>query len=201
MREVTVGELRDIINGIVTCQPVSADIVVDPRWRYKNHPEGIKKHETMSGLIGFRYANSVNNQLGREDKPLDFQPQARKWGTLEGNLVYHKEKVYLQFKVQSCSTPVYMDGDTVVPKSQIEDALRASRKPHTQSNLDKEVVVRDVNLDNIKCIRMLGEEYNVVQVHTVEYERQLEEERIAAEEEEARLDAMPVDPDGIGGLF
>lgn len=159
MQNITVNQAVDLVQS-VKCTAVSLDIETEPKMRVTENPFiGVKKINTISGLIGFIYENSCNNQLGREDKPQDFVPQARKWGVLDGNVVRHDGKVYVQIKVQASDTPVYMLNGRIIDKGELTPFLVVSKKPHTQDNLEKQVVVRDVNMDNVRAIRMLGEEY------------------------------------------
>ena len=170
MQNITVDQAVELVQG-VKCTAVSLDIETEPKMRVTGNPFlGVKKINAISGLIGFIYQNSCNNQLNREDKEQDFVPQPRKWGVLDGNLVRHDGKIYVQIKVQSSDTPVYMLNGRRIDKSELTPFLVVSKKPHTQDNMDKEVVVRDVNMDNIRAIRMLGEEYIIGGV--VEQERE-----------------------------
>jgi hypothetical protein len=162
-KHVTVAQLQEEINKVVSCQPVSVDICTEPKMRKTGNPYmGVKKEVTINGLMGFNYGNSVNNQLGREDKEMNFTPEARKWGELRGNLVFHKDKVYLQVKAQSSSTPVYTLNEEIIEKAILDPFLVVSTKPHTQEDVDKEIVVRDITLENIRAMRMLGNEYVIV---------------------------------------
>ena len=164
MQTITTQELVEEINKVVSCQPVSVDIITEPKMRKTDNPYlGTKKSVTINGLIGFNYSNSVNNQLGREDKEMTFVPQPRKWGVLNGNLVYHKEEIYLQIKAQSSSIPVFSLNGQLIDKSVVEPFLYEHTKPHTQDGIDKEIAVRDININNILSIRMLGEEYVIVE--------------------------------------
>jgi hypothetical protein len=154
----------------------------EPRMRKTGNPYygDITKSCTVSGLIGFIYGNSVNNQLGREDKTMDFSPEPRKWGRRDGCLVRHKGKVYLEIKAQSSSTPVYRHGGEPIAYALVEPFIYKSGKPHTQAALDGEVVVRDVNICNIRAIRMLvkGNEY-VVAEEIIDAEREVAQEEAA----------------------
>ena len=165
MREVTTRELREIIDRISGSTAVSLDIETEPRMRKSGNPflnNGVKKDVTLNGLIGFFYGNAVNNQLGREDKELNFKPQPRKWGERVGHVVEHKGNVYLEVKVQGSSRPTYhIDGETV-DVEELRPFLYASRKPHTQDELDEQIILRDVKLSNILRIRMLNEEFVIV---------------------------------------
>ena len=100
--------------------------------------------------------------MAREGKETTFESQGRAWGERENNLITHKGNYYVQIKVQGSSDPVFRFDGVEIGKDKLEPFLQESHKPHTQEALEKEVVVRDVNLDNIKAIRIAGEELLVV---------------------------------------
>ena len=55
--------------------------------------ESIGKINVVSGLLGISYGNAVNNQLGREDKSMTFNPQEHKWFRyIEGSRVIGTNK-------------------------------------------------------------------------------------------------------------
>jgi hypothetical protein len=148
----------------------------------KSNPfNGATKRNTINGQIGFYYGNAVNNELGREDKAMDFRPQMAKWQkpTDSRNLVTNAEgsKLYVYIRVLSSGTPQYfMQGDEV-SRETIAPYLPEHKTPHTQENLDKEVVVRCFSLENILSIKMLKDEYRLV-------ERLTEQEKVAVEQEQ-----------------
>jgi len=173
MQVITSDRLRDMIAGLKACTAISIETETEPKLLKKGRDTGepcpyeaIGKIGVMAGLIGVDYSKSVNNQLGREDKNLDFVPHERKWGELMENrmLVRHTNKqgetnYYLQIFVKTADTPIYVWGRTEVQKSEIEEYLPKKSDPKTQDALDKKVVLRDINLNNIRMIRILGEEY------------------------------------------
>lgn len=164
---MNVGTLKETIEGIKTAVPVSIELISTPSkssMRITNNPyRYAKKIVTINGMIGMSYGNGVNNQLGREDKPMDFEAQKPLWMEHHGrNLGRNKagDRYYLPIKVQSSTQPVYLcDGIDVTDK--VQPFLRKSSKPHTQAGLDNEVVWRIPALDNIHKIRMLGGEFTI----------------------------------------
>lgn len=165
MKTIAKQDLVTLINSVTGASFVSVDITSEPRMRKTDNPyvDAIKV-VTLSGQINFDYANAVNNQLKREGNTTagTFTAQARAWGTREGNWITHNGNHYLTVKVQSSSDPIFVFEGKQVDKAVLEPFLTTSKKPHTQAELDKEVIVRDVKLDSIKVIRALGEEYTVV---------------------------------------
>lgn len=164
MKKITKTELATIIkasNGAATF--ISVDIETDPRMTKSNNPYvGAIKRVTLNGVINFDYTNSVNNQLQREGKDTDFVSKPRVWGTWDGNLITHNGEYYLNMKVDSSSDSIYVFNGTAIDSTLVKPFLPKSSKPHTQAELDKEVVVRDVKFDSIKKIRAFGEEYVIV---------------------------------------
>jgi len=161
------GLITDAVNGTTA---VSCDCITPVRMvkkhRISKEPNpylGAIKTQTKNGLIGFDYSNSVNNQANREDKESrDSKPRA--WGVLSPNriFVYHKENVYLQLKVQSVSNTEYtLDGETI-PYEAIKPYLSGLNKSSTQIDLEKEIVVNDIKLINIKEMRILGNDIKLV---------------------------------------
>lgn len=166
MQYVSRQELVETIKTVKTSSAVSilAETEVDAN-KTGNPFHGATKVNTMAGLIGFDYSNSVNNELGREDKPMDFRAQSHKWAvpTDSRNLVTNKDatKLYLRMKVQSSGTPRYfLDGEEISQEA-IAPFLKEHKTPHTQDNLDKEIVVRMIKVENILSMKILKEEYRV----------------------------------------
>jgi hypothetical protein len=172
MKHINKTELQEILESIISCQPVSANVVTIPSMNKTGNPfyGRVTKSSTVNGLIGFFYGNSMNNQLGREGKEANFTPEPRKWGVRNGVLVRHKDKVYVEVKVQSVSETVYRLDGQVIDKAVLGDWVKARTAPHTQNELDKKIILADYNLENIYAIRMLGEQYEIVE-HVADAEK------------------------------
>lgn len=128
--------------------------------------KGLIKQETLSGLIGYKYANSVNNLAEKEGK------EARKakphpWGDMDPHSLFRIHRTnnnhYLSMKVQSATVHGYFLPDgTEVPKEALTPFLPVKGKSSTQADLDGEVIARDFSLVNIKTIRMLGQTLELI---------------------------------------
>jgi len=171
-KEVSRQELVDIIKSVKTSTFVSifAETEVDMN-KTGNPYYGATKVNRLAGQIGFDYENAANNQLGREDKPLDFVQQPHKWAVALSdtrNLVTNRAgtMLYLRLKVTSAETPSYFLNGEPVSAEAIAPYLKEHRKPNTQENLDKEIVVRMVKIPNIYSMRILGDECNVSETLT-----------------------------------
>lgn len=161
MKRITKRELIDIISNNKGCEAISIDIETHPRMKKIGNPfEGVIKVCSLSGLIGFNYENSVNNQLERENKERNFRAQERIWGKhYNPYFIIHNDNFYLNIKVQFASESKYFLNGKEIKVEEILPYLYESKKPHTQDNLKNEIVVRTVKIDSIKRLRYKGEEY------------------------------------------
>ena len=166
MQTITTETLRNKLMELKGCTIVSVMTRTKPV-TLKDCPYDLVKVNVMSGFIGVDYGNRANNQLGREDKELNFVPQARKWGVLMDNkiLVRHtkkgetEERYYLQLHVTNAHKPIFVDQNTLLEVGKEEVALwvKESSAPHTQAELDKKIIIRDIELANITRMKMMGD--------------------------------------------
>lgn len=168
MKIVSQTEMQEVIETVKTSTFVSIQVETEVDMNKTGNPfYGATKTNVVAGQIGFDYENAVNNQLGREDKPLDFSAQAHKWAVpMENgcrNLVQNKDrsKTYLRIKVQGAGEPTYKFEGQIVSKEAIAPYLKPHRKPLTQDGVDKEIVVRMYALANILAIKIMGEDLAV----------------------------------------
>jgi hypothetical protein len=167
--KLTESELVSIIQRTVKgTTVVSIDAVTEPKMNKTGNPYygKVEKHCRMDGMIGFDYENSVNNQAKREGLAPDREAKPRQWGVLTADrlFVVHNGAYYLQMKCQSASDPIYKNRTTgeEIPVISLDRFLPARSSSSTQEGLEKEIVVRDVKLCNVKKIRMFGVEYEIV---------------------------------------
>jgi len=168
MKVVSRSELQNVIETVKTSTFVSVHVETEVDMNKTDNPfYGATKENQVAGQIGFDYETNVNNQLGREDKPLDFTAQAHKWAIpMENgckNLVQNRDrsKTYLRMKVTSAGEPSYKFNGQVILKETIQPYLKVHKKPHTQADLDKEIVVRMYCLTNILGMKILGQDLTV----------------------------------------
>lgn len=164
MQIITKAEAIGLFKSVKSCSAISLTAETPCDMNKRGNPfYGTTKLNWVAGLIGFSYPNSVNNQLGREDKEMDFEAQKPIWAvaTDSRNLVTNKDgsELYVYIKVQSAGKPIYKLNGDVVEAEKVKPYLKEHTKPHTQDGLDKEIVVRMFKLSNILAFRMLGEEY------------------------------------------
>jgi hypothetical protein len=181
MPTIDQGELETLLRdvrgtttvGVVMLTPPkmnkTLEPVVDANGKKSKRPKNpmygrVMKRTHRQCMIGFIYANSVNNQLEREGLDADFVAEPRKWGTrIAGTpLVEHKGKLHLECKVDRLiQEQYYLDGQEV-DKSVVEPYL-VERDDVSRQGVEKQVILIDPLLTNIEQLRMFGDIYDVVQ--------------------------------------
>jgi hypothetical protein len=154
---LSVNELRDNLMGIKGAMILTIEAETLPQMRKTDNPYmGTRKVSSVNGVINWVYEIAVNNQRLREDKEADFTAFPRKWGKrIKGTpLVEHKGKFYLEMKVQSAKAH-YVHGDAEIDVSELIPYFYERSK--SRQGVDKEVILRDYALENIRAIRWGGE--------------------------------------------
>ena len=145
----------------------------EPRMRKRDNPYFgiVEKLQRLNGVINFVYSRSVNRQRQREGHPEEFEAQPRRWGERVFDngrltpLVRHikdgEEKWYLELKLEQVIEKKYIDHTgQEVQEETLQPWLPEPRQAATQET-EKEIVLLDISLDNIRAIVMGGEEYVV----------------------------------------
>ena len=185
MKQVTAEQIQNEFAKVITNTFVGLKTRTIPKMRKTDNPyfDQITKESEINGQIGFDYETNVNNQLGRENKEMDFKAQAHKWAipTDSKNILSNKAgtKFYLRVKVQTTKSPTYLHNGEVIDKELLKDFLVKSSKPHTQENLEKEVIVRTYAMESITEVRMMGETYEIVHDTTHEAEQVARQVQVA----------------------
>jgi hypothetical protein len=123
--------------------------------------KGIVKRETLNGIIGYIYANSVNRVAAKEGKEeRDAKPHP--WGDMDDKHLFriHRktQKPYLSMKVENVHVFGFFTPDEIqIPDEEIRPFIPEKSKSSTQKDLEGEVVARDYDMSNIKVIRAFGE--------------------------------------------
>jgi len=154
---LTVTELRAALLGIKGAMIITIEAETLPQMRKTDNPYlGTRKVSAVNGVINWVYEIAVNNQRLREDKEADFTAFPRKWGKrIKGTpLVEHKGQYYLEMKVQSAKAH-YVQGDAEIAVSELIPYFYERSK--SRQGVEKEVILRDYALENIKGIRWGGE--------------------------------------------
>lgn len=168
MKVVTAEKLEKVVEGLVkgtTAVSVVSETAVRMVKKHRETKEvnpfiGAIKRQKKNGLIGFDYQNSVNNQAEREDKE-EREAKSRTWGILSESrlFVHHKGASYLQLKLQSVTDTVYLLNGVEISEESLKPYLSSSSPSSTQDDLEKQVIVNDIKMENIKAMTMMGETY------------------------------------------
>lgn len=153
------------------CRPVTLIAETTPDLVAGN-PFGkrLRKLAQVNGMIGWNYANAVNNQRCRENQPLDnqgnveyFSPKPRKWGKRlkhkDGSLsalVEHKGQKYLEVKVQKSLQHLYFLDGKPVNHDVVKPWLRKTTEGKRQK-VKRPVILRDYAIHNIKMLAIDGQ--------------------------------------------
>ena len=101
------------------------------------------------------YENMVNRRLAEEGKD-SFQLSPRTWGERVPStpFVTHKGKVYIEtiFLRAPKNIEYFCDGVTIEPEN--IPGLPVKKSEGTQGNLDRKVIIRTYDINNIKSLRM-----------------------------------------------
>lgn len=178
-RKITANDLVTLLNENGAAEFVGIDLITDPTddMRKKDNPYlGSTKHYSVSGILGYNYENSVNNQLEREGKVADFSVEGRRWGTrINRFLVEHKGQFYITVKVQIEADPIYVKGAKSFPLDEVKPFLYAKKEPARQldAGVEKVVIHRDFKIASIKYIRMRNEELEIVSNCLPEFQKEI----------------------------
>lgn len=167
MKRITATELQVKLAQVRTATFATITTVTEPKMNKGGNPYfgRIRKKQTMNVTINFDYANSVNNQLKKEDKEAAFVPHARKWGErIQGTcLIQHKGQVYLEAKPNGkpSASEYFCDGQSI-DKSEIALYLPKVNSNAEHQGVEKEIIIRDFKLSSISAIKLQGEQYEII---------------------------------------
>lgn len=168
---ITTEELRSLLLNSRGCAPVTIVAETVPAMRKTGNPliGRTVKVSRVNGMIGFLYANAVNNQRMREqgDDAALFQAFPRKWGErIAGTpVVRHVGKTgvaeyYLELKVERSLGHEYRVDGLTVPDETVECWL-PTRTEGARQEVERPVILRDYALRSIRKITIGGVEYDV----------------------------------------
>jgi len=163
-------DLKGATFATVTVE-ATAKLLVKDRETKEASPFGVvTKRSTMFLIIGGAYGNAVNNHLGREDQPADFEPLQHRFADSVGGscVMQHRKNGTLYFAAQRreakhTNASEYFDSNGV----QIDSSLLANYLPLPSSGggrqgTDKAVQWLTPSLTNVVSIKMEGADYKVV---------------------------------------
>lgn len=157
---LSVAAIVRILHTIRGTTMVSFVSATEPRLRAGNPFPGLRKVSRVNGVFGFNYEAAVNRQREREGMTPDFVAEPRKWGIrVDGTpIVTHNGKFYIEAKVERSEIVGYIMPDgAVIDPMQVEKWLPA--RHGGRQAVEKTVILRDFAVENIRSIRMKGNEY------------------------------------------
>lgn len=175
MKVVSRNELAETIKKITGSTIVNFVAETEVRMNKTGNPYlGATKVAHVQGSLGWNYENVVNNQLGREDKELDFvaQPQKGKLHTDNKHFLTDEKtrtKTYLvvfplpksEEKREEKPTMYYFNGQ-VIDVELLKPFMVKSYTPQSQGT-DKAIIYRTYEFKNIRSmkIKVLDADYVV----------------------------------------
>lgn len=168
-------ELVDLLLSQRGAFPATIEAVTEVRLPKKSPLFGTRKVARVNGIFNFLYESAVNRQREREGQPLDssgnpepFQAAPRQWGERirreDGTvtpLVRHKDRYYLEMKVEKSLGHSYHLHNAILDNKEIEELL-GKKEEGGRQEVASPVLVRDYSIDSIRTIRMCGELYEVI---------------------------------------
>lgn len=148
---------------------VDLDSDLDSKMRKRGNPfvgKGLVKRETLNGMIGYIYSNSVNKLASKEGKE-ERQVKRHPWGDMDKKHLFRIHRKthapYLSMKLENSKVHGYFLPDgTEVRAEEVTPFISKKKKSSTQSDLDGEVIALDYAMRNIQSIRMRKAEIQVV---------------------------------------
>ena len=165
MDTITLADLKALFDTRKGAQIVTLVTHTAPNMRKTNNPfyGRVIKVSKVNGVVNFNYANSVERQRLREDHPEpEFTPEPRAWGVHIPHtpFIEHKGETYLEMKVErSVEAPEYfIDGEPANAEqvAAMKEFITKGKQALTQET-EKEVIVRDYKVSNLRAIKIGGE--------------------------------------------
>jgi hypothetical protein len=158
---VDLDGLRRVLSVVVGPTPATIVAETPVKMNKTDNPfyDQVTKVQESNVFINFSYENAVNKRLTKEGKEADFEAQPRKWGVhVPGTpLVLHKGQYYLEagFITKNAPKASYMHNGEPIDKELFERYVPVKKSSGNQG-LEKEVVIRDFKLENVRSIKMNG---------------------------------------------
>lgn len=154
--------------------PVTISTFSDVKAKKTDNPyESLFRLIHLNGLAGFNYQAAVERQQGREGQTPVFTLKPRAWGErISRCLVKHTKagetepQYYLSLMVRrTLGTPLYFARQggfmQTVAKERILQFLPARKNDGANQGVEKPVVFRDMNLGNMRAVKVGGRTYQV----------------------------------------
>ena len=127
----------------------------------------ITKIANVGCMVGYKYANSVNNQREREGEIRDFMAQKLWKGAgsrVSTALATHNEKgtFYLTYKKQQTFKSFHFDSVlNAIPNAMLSPYYKSSGFP-TNQGVDKPVYHREIAVENVRRLKFKKTTYEIV---------------------------------------
>lgn len=163
---ISFAKLTKILFDVVGHKFLTITTETEPKMRKTNNPYfgKVKKVVTSNVSMNFDYSTVVNNRLNKEGKEKTFVAKPRVWGERIPNtcFIMHNDAMYveLHYKSEPSSTKFFLDGNEI-EKTLIQEFLQEPNSNAEHQGLDKEVILRDVKISNIKEVKINGFHYVV----------------------------------------
>ncbi len=123
-------------------------------------------------FIGAKYENAVNNQLIREEKENDFIAESLPWGewVIPNKIIKHKDAFYVRYySGMTNNKPTkmyhYKDG-TMLTDEEVNllfsDYVSEKKDGNDHQGTDKEIKPRTIKIENLRSLKLGGNEYQTV---------------------------------------
>ena len=161
MKAITQATLLSLFAQVKGATFATIITETDPKLKKTGNTLGpVRKVSRINVCLGFQYENAVNRQLGREGQESDFVTAPRQWGTkVTPMIVEHKEKFYLETKVEKSLSSMYIDESGKEIPFELVKPFLPKRSTSSRQGTEKEILVRDYSLNSLKSIAFGGETY------------------------------------------
>lgn len=158
--EISSAAFVSMLYSVRGATMVSFIASTEPKLKAGNPFPGLRKITKIGAVLNFNYTAAVNRQREREGVVADFVAEPRKWGQrVEGTpIVTHNGKFYVEAKIERSEIMGYIMPDlSMVDEHEVLNWL-PNRHSGRQA-VEKAIVLRDFSVENIRSMRMKGNEY------------------------------------------
>lgn len=163
------AQLQAMLLAVKGARMATITMETEPAMRKTNNPYygNVTKRTTMNITMNFSYENSVNNQRTKEGSDNTFQASPRKWGErIPGTcFVTHKGFTYMEVKANGApqSTEYFLtDNGQPIAKADLELYLQEKSSNAAHQGVEKEIILRDIKITNIREIKINGGHFIVL---------------------------------------
>ncbi len=126
----------------------------------------IIKRSTANVSMNFDYSNAINSRREKEGNEETFVAKPRAWGEkVPGTcFVQHNGAMYMEVHYKSAPSNIeYIDvrTNTTISKDVLSPWLQEKKSNAENQGLEKEFILRDVKIQNIKECKVNGEHYTI----------------------------------------